>query len=60
MTGERSPRIQQSLKDTMTFRKDWRAYQSRLLEHLDRYLGDVLPRLKPGASQSTAALLHHG
>ena len=22
--------------------------------------GDVLPRLKPGASQSTAALLHHG
>ena len=26
----------------MAFRKDWRVYQSRLLEHLDRYLGGSL------------------
>jgi superfamily II DNA or RNA helicase len=38
MSGEPSTHIQQSLKDIMAFRKDWRVYQSRLLEHLDRYL----------------------
>lgn len=37
MAGEPTTHIQQSLKNTMAFRKDWRVYQSRLLEHLDRY-----------------------
>jgi superfamily II DNA or RNA helicase len=38
MAGEPSTHVQQSLKDTMAFRKDWRAYQSRLPEQLNRYL----------------------
>ena len=58
MTGERSPRIQQSLKDTMTFRKDWRAYQSRLLEHLDRYLDNKRLHLvaAPGSGKTVIGL----
>lgn len=58
MTEEPSTSIQQSLKDTMTFRKDWRAYQSRLLEHLDRYLDNKRLHLvaAPGSGKTVIGL----
>ena len=58
MTEEPSTSIQQSFKDTMTFRKDWRAYQSRLLEHLDRYLDNKRLHLvaAPGSGKTVIGL----
>lgn len=42
----------------MTFRKDWRAYQSRLLEHLDRYLDNKRLHLvaAPGSGKTVIGL----
>src|SRR5215470_3048007 len=58
MAGQPTTHIQQSLKDSMAFRKDWRVYQSRLLEHLDRYLDDRRLHLvaAPGAGKTVIGL----
>ena len=42
----------------MTFRKDWRVYQSRLLEHLDRYLANRRLHLvaAPGSGKTVIGL----
>jgi superfamily II DNA or RNA helicase len=42
----------------MAFRKDWRVYQSRLLEHLDRYLDDKRLHLvaAPGSGKTVIGL----
>src|SRR5215469_1144192 len=42
----------------MAFRKEWRAYQSRLLEHLDRYLDDKRLHLvvAPGSGKTVIGL----
>ena len=49
---------QQSLSEMMTFRKDWRAYQSRLLDHLDRYLDNKRLHLvaAPGSGKTVLGL----
>ena len=58
MTGEPSTHVQQSLQDTMAFRKNWRAYQSRLLEHLNRYLDNKRLHLvaAPGSGKTVIGL----
>lgn len=58
MAGESTTHIQQSFKDTMAFRKDWRVYQSRLLEHLDRYLDNKRLHLvaAPGSGKTVIGL----
>src|SRR5215467_8066495 len=58
MAGEPTTHIEQSLKDTMAFRKDWRVYQSRLLEHLDRYLDNKRLHLvaAPGSGKTVLGL----
>lgn len=59
MTGRPSiPIQQQSLTDTMAFRKEWRVYQSRLLEHLDRYLDNKRLHLvaAPGSGKTVIGL----
>jgi superfamily II DNA or RNA helicase len=49
---------QQSLRDVMAFRKDWRVYQSRLLEHIDRYLENKRLHLvaAPGSGKTVLGL----
>jgi superfamily II DNA or RNA helicase len=49
---------QQSLSDMMAFRKDWRAYQSRLLNSLDRYLDNKRLHLvaAPGSGKTVLGL----
>ena len=49
---------QQSLSEMMTFRKDWRAYQSRLLNNLDRYLDNKRLHLvaAPGSGKTVLGL----
>src|ERR1700756_1443572 len=49
---------QQSLRDAMTFRKTWRTYQSRLLDHLDRYLDNKRLHLvaAPGSGKTVLGL----
>src|SRR5215469_5182912 len=56
MPGEST--ISQSLTDTMAFRKDWRAYQARLLEHLNRYLDNKRLHLvaAPGSGKTIIGL----
>src|SRR6516162_2932235 len=58
MTGEPSTHVQQSLQDTMAFRKNWRAYQSRLLEHFNRYLHNKRLHLvaAPGSGKTVIGL----
>ena len=58
MAGEPTTRTQQSLKDTMAFRKEWRVYQSRLLEHLNRYLDNKRLHLvaAPGSGKTVIGL----
>lgn len=58
MAGEPSTHVQQSLRDTMAFRKDWRVYQSRLLEHLNRYLDNKRLHLvaAPGSGKTVIGL----
>src|ERR1700747_3742844 len=49
---------QQSLPDVMAFRKNWRVYQSRLLDHLDRYLENKRLHLvaAPGSGKTVLGL----
>jgi superfamily II DNA or RNA helicase len=49
---------QQSLPDVMAFRKSWRVYQSRLLDRLDRYLGNKRLHLvaAPGSGKTVLGL----
>jgi len=49
---------QQSLSDMMAFRKDWRAYQFRLLNQLDRYLDNKRLHLvaAPGSGKTVLGL----
>lgn len=49
---------QQSLSDMMAFRKDWREYQSRLLNSLDRYLDNKRLHLvaAPGSGKTVLGL----
>src|SRR5215469_14257223 len=49
---------QQSLPNVMAFRKDWRVYQSRLLDHLDRYLDNKRLHLvaAPGSGKTVLGL----
>jgi superfamily II DNA or RNA helicase len=49
---------QQSLPDVMAFRKNWRVYQSRLLDHLDRYLDNKRLHLvaAPGSGKTVLGL----
>ena len=58
MTGEPTTHIQQSLRDTMSFRKEWLVYQSRLLEHLDRNLANRRLHLvaAPGSGKTVIGL----
>jgi len=58
MAGEMTTPIQQSLRNAMAFRKEWRAYQSRLLEHLGRYLDDRRLHLvaAPGSGKTVIGL----
>jgi len=58
MAAEPTTHIQQSLKDTMAFRKDWRVYQSRLLEHLGRYFDNKRLHLvaAPGSGKTVIGL----
>src|SRR5215472_15304093 len=58
MAAEPTTHIQQSLKDTMAFRKDWRVYQSRLLEHLGRYFDNKRLHLvaAPGSGKTVFGL----
>jgi predicted helicase len=50
--------MRQSLPDAMAFRKDWRVYQSRLLDHLDRFLGNKRLHLvaAPGSGKTVLGL----
>src|SRR5215472_5153957 len=58
MSGESSTHTQQSFTETMAFRKEWRVYQSRLLENLDRYLDDKRLHLvaAPGSGKTVIGL----
>jgi len=58
MPGKSTTHIQESLKDRMSFRKEWRVYQSRLLENLDRYLDDKRLHLvaAPGSGKTVIGL----
>ncbi len=58
MSGEPSTHIQQSFTEMMAFRKEWRVYQSRLLENLDRYLDDKRLHLvaAPGSGKTVIGL----
>jgi superfamily II DNA or RNA helicase len=58
MAGEPTTHAEQSLKDTMAFRKDWRVYRSRLLEHLGRYLDNKRLHLvaAPGSGKTVIGL----
>src|SRR6266851_4127018 len=49
---------QQSLSEVMNFRKSWRVYQSRLLDHLDRYLANKSLHLvaAPGSGKTVLGL----
>jgi len=49
---------QQSLSEVMNFRKSWRLYQSRLLDHLDRYLANKRLHLvaAPGSGKTVLGL----
>lgn len=49
---------QQSLRETMAFRKSWRTYQSHLLDRLDRYLDDKRLHLvaAPGSGKTVLGL----
>ena len=49
---------QQSLRDVMALRKNWRVYQSRLLEHIDRYLDNNHLHLvaAPGSGKTVLGL----
>lgn len=49
---------QQTLSEVMSFRKSWRLYQSRLLEHLDRYLANKRLHLvaAPGSGKTVLGL----
>ena len=53
-----SANTQQSLREVMTFRKNWRVYQSRLLDHLDRYLENKRLHLvaAPGSGKTVLGL----
>src|SRR3954463_3871891 len=53
-----SAHTQQSLSDMMAFRKDWRAYQFRLLNQLDRYLDNKRLHLvaAPGSGKTVLGL----
>src|SRR5580704_18697867 len=48
----------ESLPDVMTFRKTWRVYQSRLLDHLDDYLQNRRLHLvaAPGSGKTVLGL----
>jgi len=58
MSVESANTQQQSLSDMMAFRKDWRAYQSRLLNQLDRYLDNKRLHLvaAPGSGKTVLGL----
>jgi hypothetical protein len=47
-----------SLPDVMTFRKTWRVYQSRLLDHIDGYLQNNRLHLvaAPGSGKTVLGL----
>src|ERR1700721_379170 len=49
---------EQSLPEVMAFRKTWRVYQSRLLDHLDGYLQDNRLHLvaAPGSGKTVLGL----
>jgi len=49
---------QQSLSEVMNFRKSWRIYQSRLLDHLDRFLANNRLHLvaAPGSGKTVLGL----
>ncbi|HMK31448.1 MAG TPA: DEAD/DEAH box helicase family protein [Terriglobales bacterium] len=49
---------QPSLRDQMAFRKQWRSYQSHLLDNLDRYLDDGRLHLvaAPGSGKTVLGL----
>lgn len=49
---------QQSLSNAMAFRKNWRVYQSRLLDHLDRFLDNKRLHLvaAPGSGKTVLGL----
>ena len=53
-----SANMQESLRDVMAFRKDWRVYQSRLLDHIDRYLDNKRLHLvaAPGSGKTVLGL----
>src|SRR2546429_5398241 len=58
MAGNSTTNVAQSLRDTMAFRKGWRGYQSRLLDHLDRYLDNNRLHLvaAPGSGKTVIGL----
>jgi Ca2+:H+ antiporter len=58
MNGEPTTHFEQSLREIMSFRKEWRVYQSRLLGHLDRNLANRRLHLvaAPGSVLATIGL----
>jgi superfamily II DNA or RNA helicase len=58
MAVESANTQQQSLSEMMAFRKDWRAYQFRLLNQLDRYLENKRLHLvaAPGSGKTVLGL----
>jgi superfamily II DNA or RNA helicase len=59
MAGDPTTHIEPPpLRDMMAFRKEWRAYQSRLLEHLDQYLDNRRLHLvaAPGSGKTVIGL----
>src|SRR5262249_45985848 len=56
--GLAAAQYQLSLRDVMAFRKDWRMYQSRLLDHIDRYLDNNRLHLvaAPGSGKTVLGL----
>src|SRR5215467_7706639 len=53
-----SVNAQQSLRETMAFRKSWRTYQAHLLDRLDRYLDNKRVHLvaAPGSGKTVLGL----
>lgn len=58
MSAESANTQQQSLSDMMSFQKDWRAYQFRILNHLERYLDNKRLHLvaAPGSGKTVLGL----